>query len=120
MTFLHSNDGQDDRVNATDDESDEWDDSKEIGAVRIGNGAESGLIPMMIPSHDHEAKVQDSTSDENSKGLLEGERNDHLEDRKTILEGQPIQWEELRHEKPKPENRKTISNNPSDQSIDQR
>ena len=87
MTFSYPNDGQDERINATDDESDERNDSKKIGTVRIGNGAESCLIPVVIPSNDHEAKVQDSTSDENSKGLLEGKRNDHLEDRKTILEG---------------------------------
>src|SRR4030042_864796 len=119
MPFPHPNDGQDEYINASDDESYEGDDSKEIGAVRIGNGAKGCLISMMIPSHNHEAEVQDGTSDQNGEGLMEGQRNDHLEDRKTILKGQPIQWDELRHKQPKPKNRTTISNDPSNQSIDQ-
>src|SRR4030042_2600643 len=119
MTFPHPNDGQDESINASDDESYKRDDSKEIGAVRIGNGAEGRLIPIMVPSHNNEAEVQDGASDKNGKGLLEGKRNDHLEDRKTICKGQPIQWDELRHEKPEPEDRTTISNDPSNQSIDQ-
>ena len=79
MSFPHPNDSQDESINASDDEAYEGNDSKKIGTVRIGNGAEGRLIPIMIPSHNHKAEMQDGTSDENGEGLVEGQRNDHLE-----------------------------------------
>jgi hypothetical protein len=37
--------------------------------------------------------VDDGTSNENGDGLLERQRNNHLENGKTVLKREPIQWD---------------------------
>ena len=68
MALSYSNDGQDESINASDDHSYEWDDPKEISTIGIGNSTEGRLIPIIIPSHNHEAKVDDGTSNEHGDG----------------------------------------------------
>jgi hypothetical protein len=119
MTLSHSNDGQDENINVSDEKSKKRDDPKEISAIGIGNSAEGRLIPVIISSHNHEAEVDDGTSNENGDGLLERQRSDNLENGKTVLKRDPVHWDPLGHEKPKPEDITTISNNPGDQPIDQ-
>ena len=93
MALSHSNDGQDENINVSDEESNKWDDPKEISAVRIRNGTEGCLVPVIIPSYNHETEVDDGTSNENGDGLLERQRNNHLENGKTVLKREPIQWD---------------------------
>lgn len=98
MAFSHSNNGQDEYINISNEESNKWDDPKKISAVRIGNGTEGCLIPIIISSYNHEAEVDDGTSNEHGDGLLEWQRKNNLENGKTVLKREPVHWDELRYE----------------------
>ena len=71
MTLSHSYDRQDKSIDVSNEESDKWDDSKEISAIGIGYGPKGRLISIVISPNNHEAEVNDGTSEENSHGLLE-------------------------------------------------
>lgn len=98
MTLSHANDRQDESINVRYEESDKRDDSEEISAIRIGNGTKSRLISFVIPSYNHEAKMNDGTSKENSHGLLEWQGNNDLEDGNAILKRHSVHRDELRDE----------------------
>ncbi len=78
MALSHSDGGQDENINVSDEESNKGDDPKKISAVGIRNGTEGRLIPVIIPSYDDEGKVDDSASNENGNGLLKRQRNNNL------------------------------------------
>ena len=98
MTLSHPDDRQDESISVSDEESNKWNDSEEISTIRIRNGAKGRLISIIISPDNHEAEVDDGASKENSDGLLEWQRNNDLEDGKTILKRYSIHWDELRHE----------------------
>ena len=102
MALSDAYDGQDKNINIPDDQPNKRDDPKQISAIRIGNGAEGCLIPVMITSHDHEAKVDDRTTNEYGDGLMERQRSNHLKNGKTVVERNPVRGDPLHYEQPKP------------------
>ena len=72
MRFSYPKDKEDDHINKSDHAPDERDNIKQLSAVGITNGAEGCLVPLVVPSDNHETEVNDSTDDEKDDGLLEG------------------------------------------------
>ena len=97
MALSHPNDGQDENINTPDDQSDKRDDPEQISAIRIRNGTEGCLVPVIISSHNHEAEVDDRTANEDGDGLMERQRSNHLENREAVMERNPVHWDPLRH-----------------------
>ena len=118
MALFHPNNGQDENINIPDEQPNKRDDPEEISAIRIGNGTESCLISVIIPSHDHEAEVDDCTPNEDGNGLMKWQWDDELENGKTVMKRNPVHRDPLGHDYPNPQDGTTVSDNPCDQAID--
>ncbi len=97
MALFHPNDRQDENIDIPDDQTDKRDDSEEISTVGIGNSAEGCLISIIISPHNHEAEMDDRATDEDGEGLLEGQRSNHLENGKAVIERNLFQGNPLCH-----------------------
>ena len=98
MPLSHAYDVQDENIDVSDKEPNKGDDSKEISAVRIGNGTEGCLVSMVIPPDDDEGEVENGTPNKDGKGLLERQGDNNLENGETVLKRVLIQWDKFRHE----------------------
>jgi len=64
MSFPHSEDGQDQRINATNGTPYKWEYSKEISAKGIRDSPKGCLIPFLVPTNDHETEMCHSALDQ--------------------------------------------------------